>query len=56
MLTRFYQDGEVAEDAGSEAAFWSWPRESRGVGAVFGLDLVLLDAPSVYDWAGTTAL
>ena len=50
MLTRSYQAGEVAEDAGSEAAPWSWPRASRGVGAVFGLDLVLLHAPSVYDF------
>ena len=29
---------------------WSWPRSPRGVAAVFGLDLVLLHAPSVYDF------
>jgi B12-binding domain/radical SAM domain protein len=42
--------GPVTDVVGAGRSPWSWPRASRGAGAVFGLDLVLLHAPSVYDF------
>jgi B12-binding domain/radical SAM domain protein len=42
--------GRGTDFVGAVRSPWSWPRPARGAGAVFGLDLVLLHAPSVYDF------